>query len=73
MYCRLKYLQRIGRSEECRRNLVDRSELKSEVRKLEVREQRVGSLECQNVGGRLKTRGELEEARYTKNKRLEMR
>jgi hypothetical protein len=45
----------------CRhRHLFERSELKSEIRKSEVGEQRVGGLGCQNVGGRLMTRGELE-------------
>jgi hypothetical protein len=45
-----KYLQDDGKAEQCRRDLVERSESKSEMRKAEVGEQRVGGSGCRNVG-----------------------
>jgi hypothetical protein len=51
-------------------NFIGRSESKSDVPKSEVREQRVGGSGCQNIGSRLKRRGELERAHCTKNRRL---
>jgi hypothetical protein len=66
-----KYLWSVGNAEQYWRDLVERSESKSEMQKTEVGRPGDRCSGCWNGGERFKTRGGLEWAHCTKNRSLE--